>query len=143
MTEYVYQAIIWPKGGGAPLKDTVFPLPTGVDPSALRALFERMYGEVQETAYTVEEGKRLNIGWAFNPPDSFKVAADAGEVELVIIPLLVDPENGEYVSMFRYQARMKAEFLATMAANKVPVTVITSGDGDADDARTAPPSDHT
>jgi len=143
MTEYAYQAIIWPKGGGEPLKDTVFPLPTGTDPSTLRALFERMFGEVQETAYTVDDDKRLNIGWVFNAPDNVKVAADAGEVELVIIPLLVDPENGEYVSMFRYQARMKAEFLATMSANDVTVTVITSGDGDADDARTAPFSAHT
>ncbi len=143
MTEYAYQAIIWPKGGGEPLKDTVFPLPTGVDPSTLRALFERMFGEVQETAYTVEDDKRLNIGWVFNAPDSVKVAADAGEVELVIIPLLVDPENGEYVSMFRYQARMKAAFMAASAALDVPVTVMTSGDGDADDARTAPFSAHT
>jgi len=137
MTEYAYQAIIWPKGGGAPLKDTVFPLPTGVDPSTLRALFERMFGEVQETAYTVEDDKRLNIGWVFNAPDNVKVAADAGEVELVIIPLLVDPENGEYVTMFGYQARMKAAFLAASAALDVPVTVITSGDGEDDEREPA------
>jgi adenylate kinase len=35
--------------------------------------------------------------------------------------------------MFRYQARMKAAFMAASAALDVPVTVITSGDGDADE----------
>ncbi len=143
MTEYAYQAIFWPKGGGTPLKDNVFPLPTGVDPASLRDLFERMFGEVQETAYTVEDDKRINIGWIFQAPDGVTAGMKPEDLELVIIPLLVDPENGEYVSMFRYQDRMKAEFLATMAAKGVNVTVITSGDGDEDESEPVgrPPSE--
>jgi hypothetical protein len=39
--------------------------------------------------------------------------------------------------MFRYQARMKAEFLATMSANDVNVTVVTSDSAADDDAELA------
>ncbi len=137
MTEYAYQAIIWPKGGGSPLKETVFPLPAGTDPSTLRAQFEGMFGPVQETAYTVEDDERVDIGWVFVAPDNVKTAMDPGDLELVVVPLLMDPESGEFVSMFRYQARMKAEFLATMSANDVNVTVITSDSAADDDAELA------
>ncbi|MBA3340065.1 MAG: hypothetical protein H0T54_10055 [Geodermatophilaceae bacterium] len=84
-------------------------------------------GPVIEQAYTVEDGRRYEIGWVFRAPADLDLGVDPADLELVAIPLPTDPESGEDVSMFVYQARLEADFMATMAAHDVNVTVITAG----------------
>lgn len=137
--QYKYQAIIWPKGGGEVLDSRLIPLRPHVEPSTMLAHFESRYGPSLDVAHTVADGKRINIGWVFDAPADVDVGADPGGLELVVIPMLTDPETQEDVSMFIYQARLKADFLATCAAHDVNVTVISLPQAETEADRTDDP----
>lgn len=122
---YKYQAIIWPKGGGEVLDSRVIPLRPHVEPSTMLAYFESRYGPALDRAHTVADDKQIDIGWVFDAPADVDLGVDPTGLELVVIPMLTDPETGDNVPMFVYQARLKADFLATMAAHDVNVTVVT------------------
>lgn len=107
------------------LDSTVIPLRPHIEPETMLAYFEGKYGPAIDTAHTVEDGTRINIGWVFDAPADLDQGVDPAELELVVIPMLTDPETGENVGMFIYQARLKADFLASMAAQDVNVTVVT------------------
>ncbi len=123
---YKYQAIIWPKGGGEVLQSTVIPLRPHVEPDTMLAYFEEKYGPAIDSAHTDDDGKRVEIGWVFEAPAGLDLGIDPAGLELVVIPRLTDPESGEDECLFVYQARLKADFLAAMAASDVNVTVITA-----------------
>jgi len=122
---YKYQAIVWPKGGGEVLQDEVIPLRPEVEPDTMLAYFEDRYGQAIDSAHTVEDGQRYEIGWVFDAPTDLDLGVDPSGLELVVIPLLTDPETGKDECLFIYQARLKADFLATAAAHDVNVTVVT------------------
>jgi len=133
--QYKYRAIIWPKGGGEVLDSKVIPLRPHVEPSTMLAHFESRYGAATDSAHTMADGKRIDIGWVFDAPTDVDVGVDPGDLELVVIPMLTDPETGENIEFFVYQARLKADFMATMTAHDVNVTVISVPQAEAESTR--------
>ena len=56
-----------------------------------------------------ERGERMNW-WTFDLPDEIPVDGPRSQFEIVMIPMLADPETGTFVPAFDWQAKEKRRF---------------------------------
>ncbi|MDQ2739196.1 MAG: hypothetical protein M3Y35_11435 [Actinomycetota bacterium] len=107
--------------GGDILTDEVIPFPPTLGPGEFYDFLADRFGEPTEDAVAdTEEFGRLGIGWVYEAPD------DPGGVrELIATPMIDDPdEEGELMTFFVYQERLRREFTDEMTANGVEVQTV-------------------
>lgn len=105
------RVIVQPRGGGKPLEifDSAEAPTTEVD--TLLARYEKRFGEAIDTAFTEAPGVQgpVSIGWLFAVPDDFELPGPGEDYEMVLIPLIVDEDTLERVSLFMRMAEQRQE----------------------------------
>ncbi len=99
--------VIWPRGGGEILEQFDSDMPEEVMPARMLAYFQGILGNPPlEIAYTDGPvGESIAIGWVFPVPPSFEVPGPLDEFELVVIPMVQDPESPEDLVPFAIETR--------------------------------------
>ena len=99
--------IIWPRGGGEILDQFDSEMPEEVIPQRMLAYFQKILGAVPlELAYTEDaDGESVSIGWVFPVPQTFEVPGPLDEFEMVVIPMVEDPESPEDLVPFAIDSR--------------------------------------
>lgn len=88
--------------------------------------------------YTRVEGldEPVNIGWVFAVPERFTVPAQHDDFELLLIPMVTDPDDRSLVSLFVRLAEQRQEFQHLHEGGVADsFTVVTLPQRDLDDPR--------
>ena len=94
--------------------------PGSVDFTNVRSWLVDRFGPVLNVARSItSEGEDIAIGWTFALPDGLNVEGPRDGFEIVMVPMLTDPETGEFISAFMWQAEEKARWLKLRSDGKV------------------------
>jgi hypothetical protein len=96
------RVIVQPRGGGDPVENFDSAEDPSTEVDTWLAGYQGRFGEPIDTAFTVAPGIEgpVSIGWLFAVPDSFELPGPSEDFEMVLIPMMVDEESLEEVSLF-------------------------------------------
>jgi hypothetical protein len=107
--------------GGDILTDEVIRFPPTLGPDEIYDYLADRFGRpIQVAIADTDEFGRLPIGWVYHAPD------DPDRVrELIATPMIDDPDNqGELLTFFIYQERLRREFTEEMNRNGVKLQTV-------------------
>lgn len=114
--EIITRCSLQPRGGGELLEMFDTPEEPTVEAETLLASYIGRFGEPFEVAYTNSpniEGP-VSIGWVFDIPPNFEMPGPLEQFEMVLIPLVADPDTRARSSLFLSLAEQKRNFKASL-----------------------------
>ena len=110
--EILTRVILQPVGGGEPVEMFDAPEDPAVEVDTLLASYTQRFGAPFEFSFTLApdiEGP-IKVGWLFAVPSNLKVPGPPEEFEMVIIPMVDDPDTGQRTSLFLHMAEQHQQF---------------------------------
>ena len=106
------RVILQPRGGGAPVEifDALEDPTVKVD--TLLAIYTQRFGAPFEFSFTLSpdiEGP-IKVGWLFDVPPTLEVPGPPEQFEMVLIPMVDDPDTGNRTSLFLRMAEEHQQF---------------------------------
>lgn len=136
MTQLYLKLLFFDTESDEVIEGPVMDVPPEVDLTTMDSYVQQHYGEVIIDAYTeLPSGERVEVGWVFQAVEPVGDRGPEG-LEVWVMPMFVDPANGELTSVYVRSAQQHQEFeeLAGKLGTKLEVIEVSPQRWTAEDA---------